>query len=82
MFADRNLVRFRLIGIKNLSANSCESLGAAHDRALGHRLPPAEAAQLGKRADHRVLQQNQAGPGEVPEIGRVLEIVVDGHRRS
>src|SRR6478609_4002367 len=73
-------VRFRLVGRKNPSADSCESFGRAHHGALGQRLALAEAAELGEGANQRLLQQHEAGAGDVTEVGRMLEIVVDGHR--
>ncbi len=66
-------------GIKNPSANSCESLGAAHGRALGHGIAFAKAAQLGERAHERLLQEQQAGAGHVTKMRGMLEIVVDWH---
>ena len=66
-------------GIKNLSANSCESLGGAHQRALGDHLTLAEPAQFGEGAHHGLLQQQEARAGEVTIVGRMLEVVVDGH---
>jgi len=41
-----------------------------------------EAAELGEGTDQRLLQQHEAGTGDVTEIGGMLEIVVDGHRWS
>ena len=80
MSAGSNIVKVPIVGwIKNLSANSCESLGAAQHRALGHGLPPMEATQLGYRPHDGVFQQHEAGACEVAKVWRMLEIVVDGH---